>query len=248
VTQIEPIILHGVMSPNVIKVAIMLEELELHYELRHVALFAGQQFTPEFLQLNPAGKVPVIEDARLGRPLAESGAILFWLAEQAGKLFPAEGPDRYEVMQWLMVQMASIGPMLGQYTHFRLLAEGSEPYGLGRYGAMAQRLYQLVNDRVADREWIAGDAYSIADIATFPWAEYLERHDLSIETYPAMKRWREKIAERPAVIRAKARVVEAFAAPSVETITAAGQQDLDRFFGRTREMPLQDYAAVKQLG
>jgi GST-like protein len=230
----------------VIKVAIMLEELELPYTLRHVALFAGEQFTPEFRKLNPAGKVPVLEDPRLGRPLAESGAILFWLAEQSGTLIPPDGPDRYEVMQWLMVQMASIGPMLGQFTHFRLLAEGSEPYGLGRYGAMARTLYQLINDRVADREWIAGDAYSVADIATFPWAEYLERHDLSIGDYPAMKRWREKIAARPAVIRAKARIMDEFAQPSVTTITAASQTDLDKFFGRTGDMPAQDFAAVRQ--
>ncbi len=242
----QPIVLHGVMSPNVIKVAIMLEELELAYELRHVALFAGEQFTPEFLKLNPAGKVPVLEDPRLGRPLAESGAILFWLAEQSGMLIPQSGADRYEVMQWLMVQMASIGPMLGQFTHFRLLAEGSEPYGLGRYGAIARKLYQLINDRVADREWIAGEAYSIADIATFPWAEYLERHDLSIDAYPAMKRWRDAIAARPAVIRAKARIMHEFASDSMKTIAAASQTDLDKFFGRTKDMPTQDFAAVKQ--
>ncbi len=246
-TDTRPIILHGVMSPNVIKVAIMLEELALPYELRHVALFAGEQFTPEFRRLNPAGKVPVIEDPRLERPLAESGAILFWLAEQAGALLPDAGADRYEVMQWLMVQMASIGPMLGQFTHFRLLAEGSEPYGVGRYGAMAQRIYQLINDRVAERAWIAGDAYSIADIAIFPWAEYLERHDLSIDDYPAMKRWRAGIAARPAVIRAKARIMEAFMTDSVKTIAAASPGDLDRFFGRTAQMPVRDYGAVKKM-
>ncbi|TCM16443.1 GST-like protein [Novosphingobium sp. PhB165] len=243
----KPIILHGVMSPNVVKVAIMLEELELPYVLKHVALFKGEQFTPEFLALNPVGKVPVIEDPALGRPLAESGAILIWLAEQHGKFLPARSADRYEVLQWLMVQMAGIGPMLGQYTHFRLLPEGSEPYALGRYAVMAKRFYQLIDDRVADREWIASDAYSIADIATFPWAEYLERHGLSIDSYPAMRRWREAIAYRPAVRRAKARIVEEFAAPSATTMTAATTSDLDRFFGRTDEVPVQDFTSVKRM-
>ncbi|WP_395395969.1 glutathione S-transferase N-terminal domain-containing protein (plasmid) [Novosphingobium sp. BL-8A] len=243
----EPIILHGVMSPNVVKVAIMLEELELPYVLQHVALFKGEQFTPEFRKLNPLGKVPVIEDPALGKPLAESGAILIWLAEKHGKFLPAQSPDRYEVLQWLMVQMAGIGPMLGQYTHFRLLPEGAEPYALGRYAAMAKRLYQLLEDRVADRKWIAGDAYSIADIATFPWAEYLERHGLAIDSYPAMKRWREAIADRPAVLRAKARIVREFAGPSATTMTAATSSDLDRFFGRTDEVPVQDFTSVKRM-
>ncbi len=112
---------------------------------------------------------------------------------------------------------------------------------------MAKRLYQLINDRVADREWIAGDAYSIADIATFPWAEYLERHDLSIDAYPAMQRWREKIAARPAVIRAKARILAEFSAPSMTTMTAATSTDLDKFFSRTDEVPAQDFTSVKRM-
>jgi len=239
--------LYGVMSPNVVKVAIMLEELNIPYELRYVAVFQGEQFTPEFLALNPLGKVPVIVDPSLGRPLAESGAILIWLAEQNAAFLPAQSADRYEILQWLMVQMSSIGPMLGQFTHFRLLPEGSEPYALGRYGTMAEKLYRLIDARLAEREWIAGGMYSIADIATFPWAEYLERHGLTIEDYPAMKRWRNVIASRPAVIRAKARIVKEFANPSTETIQKASAKDLDRFFGRSEKMPDQDFMRVKQL-
>ncbi len=243
----QPIILYGVASPNVVKVAIMLEELGLPYELRHVAVFKGEQFTPQFLALNPLGKVPVIQDPALDRPLAESGAILFWLAERHGAFLPAASGDRYEVMQWLMVQMSAIGPMLGQFTHFRLLPEGSEPYAFGRYASLAERLYRLIADRVASREWIAGSDYSIADIATFPWAEYLERHGLDVQDFPGMKPWRDKIAARPAVIRAKQRVFDAFMEPSAAAMQSASDKDLDRFFGRTDKVPVQDYSAVKQL-
>src|SRR5262245_52670135 len=119
----EPLTLYGMSSPNVVKVAIMLEELELPYQLKHVAVFKGEQFNPEFLAMNPLGKVPVLVDPRLGKPLAESGAILIYLAEREGKLLPAQGPDRYEVLQWVMVQMASIGPMFGQLNHFQILPE-----------------------------------------------------------------------------------------------------------------------------
>ncbi len=243
----QPIVLYGVMSPNVVKVALMLEELSLPYVLRYVSLFEGEQFTPEFLALNSLGKVPVIVDPALERPLAESGAILIWLAEQHGAFLPAKSADRYEVLQWLMVQMSSIGPMLGQFTHFRLLPEGSEEYARGRYRSLAEKLYRTIDERVANREWIAGGAYSIADIAIFPWAEYLERHGLSAHDYPHLQRWRAVIAKRPAAVRAKARITEAFADASVKTIQSASSKDLDRFFGRTENMPVQDFTAVKQL-
>jgi GST-like protein len=243
----QPVVLYGVMSPNVVKVALMLEELGRPYVLRYVSLFEGEQFTPEFLALNPLGKVPVIVDPALDRPLAESGAILIWLAEQHEKFLPAKSADRYEVLQWLMVQMSAIGPMLGQFTHFRLLPEGSETYALGRYRSLAEKLYRTIDERLAKREWIAGSAYSIADIATFPWGEYLERHGLDVNNYPHLKRWRDAINQRPAVARAKGRITEAFADVSVKTIQSASPKDLDRFFGRTDNMPTQDFSAVKQL-
>jgi GST-like protein len=225
----------------------MLEELSLPYEPRYIDVFKGEQFTPQFLALNPAGKVPVLVDPRLGQPLAESGAILFWLAEQAGALLPATGPARYEVMQWLMVQMASIGPMLGQFTHFSLLPPGSEPYARGRYEALARRLYGLINERLDGRAWIAGGAYSIADIAIFPWAEYIDRHGFDTTPFPAMMRWREAIASRPAVQRARERLLEAFSPGSTHSLTSATSADLDRFFGRDDSVPPQDYSAVTRM-
>jgi GST-like protein len=238
------ITLYGMGSPNVRKVAIMLEELNLDYELRHVAVFKGEQFTPEFLAMNPLGKVPVLNDPQLGQPLAESGAILLWLAERGGALLPTSGPQRYEIMQWLMVQMASIGPMLGQLNHFKLLPAGSEAYAYGRYFAQAGRLYALINERVASREWIAGDAYSIADIACYPWMLYLERHGFDPLLHPALLAWRDRIGARDAVKRADERMSAAFTAVSTQTRLAATPEDLDRFFGRTVDMPVADFSAT----
>ena len=237
-------ILYGMNSPNVTKVVIMLEELELAYELRHVAVFGGEQFTPQFLALNPLGKVPVLIDPLLPGPLAESGAILFWLAERSGRLLPADGPARYEIMQWLMVQMSSIGPMLGQLNHFRLLPKDSEPYAHGRYFALARRLYGLLDERLRERVWLAGDAYSIADIATYPWARYLEQHGFEAERHASLLRWRNAIAQTDAVKRAEQRMSEAFNALSTQTRRAATSEDLDRFFGRTSDMPAADFTSV----
>lgn len=240
----QPLLLYGMGSPNVRKVVIMLEELELPYELRHVAVFKGEQFTPEFQALNPLGKVPVLVDPRLGRPLAESGAILFYLAEREGRLLPAEPPARYEVMQWLMVQMASVGPMFGQLNHFQILPADTEVYARGRYREQAQRLYRLLNDRLAEREWLAGEGYSIADIATYPWALYVDAHRQDWARYPALKRWCDAIGARPAAQRAHARMEEAFTAISTETRTTASAHDLDLFFARSEEMPAADYSSV----
>ena len=239
-----PLILYGMGSPNVRKVAIMLEELDLAYELRHVAVFKGEQFTPEFLAMNPLGKVPVLLDPKLGRPLAESAAILFWLAERSGRLLPTSGPDRYEIMQWVMVQMASIGPMLGQLNHFKLLPKDSEPYAFGRYFAQAERLYRLINERLITRDWIAGDDYSIADVATYPWMLYLERHGFDATKFPAMLRWRDSITARQAVMRADQRMSEAFTAISTQTRRAATPEDLDRFFGRSQDVPSADFSSA----
>jgi GST-like protein len=237
----------GVQSPNVLKVLLMLEELGLPYATRPVSLFKGEQFTPEFLALNPVGKVPVLLDPALGKPLGESGAILIWLAEHHHAFLPTDAADRYEVFQWLMVQMSAIGPMLGQFTHFKLLPEDSEPYAHGRYKALAERLYGLIDKRVADREWIAGSDYSIADIATVPWALYLERHGFDVADYPSMKGWRDRITARPAAIRAQGRLVDGFSNVAAETMKTVSPQDLDRFFERTEAMPQTDYSIVRTL-
>ena len=243
----EQIVLHGMNSPNVIKAVIALEELGLDYRLSHVAVFSGDQFTEGFRRLNPLGKVPVLEDPRLGIPIAESGAILLWLAEREGRFLPESQPARAEVMQWLMIQMANVGPMLGQFTHFNLVPPGSQPYAHGRYGAIAEKLYRLLDDRLSKNAWLAGGDYSVADMATQPWAYYLERHGHDSAAYPALVEWRERIAARPAVQRALARADEAFTAPAERSRKAATDEDLDRFFNRTDRVPETDYSIVRDM-
>jgi GST-like protein len=226
----------------------MLEECGLDYELRHVAVFGQEQFTPEFLKLNPLGKVPVLEDPRLGIPLAESGAILLYLAEREGKFLPTRQPARAEVMQWLMIQMANIGPMFGQVNHFRLVMKsGTHPYAEGRYAAAAERLYRILDERLATHEWIAGGDYSIADMAIQPWANYLEGHGFDPARHPHLLRWRAGVASRPAVQRALARADEAFTDPANRTRRAASNQDLDKFFGRTETVPAADFSPVREM-
>lgn len=231
--------LYGMNSPNVRKVALMLEELGLPHDLVHVAVFRGEQFTPEFLALNPLGKVPVLIDPALGMPLAESGAILLYLAEAHGRFLPAEQPARAEVMQWIMVQMASVGPQFGQLNHYQMQEQDAvqgtigHAYALGRFREAARRLYRLLDDRLATRDWIAGGAYSIADIATWPWATYLEDHGLDPQAHPALIRWRDRIAARPAVARMLERTQAAFAAPAAgATATTATLSS-----GRTARTP-----------
>src|SRR5258708_3532707 len=139
----QPILLYGGTSATNRRVGIMLEELGLTYELRYVDVFGGGQFKPEFLAMNPLGKIPVLVDPALGRPLFESGAILMYLAERHGKFFPTAGADRYEVMQWLLVQMALVGPMFGQLAHFRgMMRPGTEPYAEARYYEQVKRAFK----------------------------------------------------------------------------------------------------------
>ncbi len=204
--------LYGMFSPNVRKPGIMLEELGLDYTLQHVAIFRGDQFEPSFLAMNPLGKVPVLIDhARgSGAPIYESGAILIYLAETYGSLLPATGMARYEVLEWLMVQKAAIGPMFGQHNHFQLLGPGADPYAAARYRTQAETLYRQLDERLATREWIAGSAYSIADIAIFPWAGYLEQHGFAPAAHPHLLRWRDTIAARPAVARMQQRFGASF--------------------------------------
>lgn len=240
------LILHGMSSPNVTKVVLMLEECGLDYELRHVAVFNQEQFTPEFLKLNPLAKVPVLEDPLLpGQPLAESGAILFWLAEREGRFLPSAAGPRAETMQWLMHQMANYGPMLGQLNHFTMALErGSEPYAEGRYRAQAARLYRLLDQRLSTREWLAGGAWSIADMAMHPWAFYLEQHQFDPAEYPALVAWRSRIAERPAVQRAQERIAQDFHARIGATMEQASRADYERFFGIDPDMPQPKLARV----
>lgn len=243
----ETLVLHGMQSPNVIKPILMLEECGLTYELRHVAVFAGEQFDPQFLARSPLGKVPLLEDPRLGAPLVESGAILLWLAEREGRFLPTTQPQRAQVLQWLMIQMANLGPMLGQLTHFGIVPADTAPYARARYHAIAARLYRALDTQLATHEYLAGGDYSIADMATQPWSYYLERHGFAADEYPALVRWRDAIAARPASIRALARADAAFSEVANRTRRAASDHDLDRFFSRTDQVPAADFSAVKSL-
>lgn len=239
--------LYGMNSPNVRKVGILLEELELDYDLIHVGVTNSEQFTAEFLAMNPFAKVPVLVDAALGRPLFESGAILFYLAEMQGRFLPASGADRYEAMEWLVAQMALMGPMFGQLNHFRILPAGSEPYAEARYAAQAERIYRVLDDRLAKQDWMAGDAYSIADMAVHPWATYLEPHGFSAADHPALVAWRDRIFARPAVQRQAARFAESFSEASAAGRARATPLDVDRFFGRTEKVPAADYSALLEM-
>ena len=191
-------------TPNGHKVHIMLEETGLPYTVHAVDIGAGAQFDKAFLAISPNNRIPAIVDTESadGKPISvfESGAILLYLAEKTGKFLPRDQRGRYEVMQWLMFQMGGIGPMLGQVHHFRAYAPEPIPYAIDRYTKEAGRLYGVVDRRLADRPFIAGD-YSIADMAIFPWLRSWERQGVNIADYPNLKRWFDSIAARPAVER-----------------------------------------------
>lgn len=196
--------LYSWATPNGHKVHIMLEELGLPYRVHAVDIGQGDQFAPAFLAISPNNKIPAIvdPDGPDGRPIAifESGAILLYLAEKTGRLLPREPRGRYEVVQWLMFQMGTVGPMLGQTHHFRHYAPRKIRYAIERYTNEAMRIYGIIDRRLEGREWLAGD-YSIADIATFPWLRSWERQGQNIDDFPSLKRWFETIAARPAVQR-----------------------------------------------
>ena len=197
------IALHGMSSPNVLKVMILLEELPLAYRFVHVDLFSEGQFDAAFLQMNPNAKVPVLvlDDEE---PLFESGAIMFYLAERHGRFLPTAGRMRYRAVEWLTLQMSTIGPMLGQLNHFAIYAPPGEDYSRGRYSREATRIYAMLDRRLGESAHLAGDEYSIADMATLPWTDYFERQQLDRAAYPNIARWRAALEERPAVIRARA--------------------------------------------
>ena len=187
-------------TPNGRKVSIALEELSLPYRTVPINITQDEQFSPEFLAVAPNNKIPAIVDHDTGIRLMESGAILFYLAEKTGKLMPGDGPGRYAVMEWLMWQMGGLGPMLGQVHHFVRFNPGKAPYAEERFANEARRLYRVLNDRLAEREFVAGD-YSIADIAIWPWISRFEWQQIDLHAYPNVERWYLAIAERPAVQR-----------------------------------------------
>jgi GST-like protein len=204
--------LYSLPTPNGVKVSTMLEETGLPYEPHLVRFDANDQMSPEFLSLNPNNKIPAILDPNGpgGKPLPlfESGAILLYLADKSGKFIPADPAGRYETIQWLMFQMGGIGPMFGQVGFFNRFAgkdyEDKRP--LKRYVEESRRLLNVLNDRLAGREWIMGDAYTIADIATFPWVRNLlgfyEAGDLvGIQDFPHVTRVLDVFLKRPAVVK-----------------------------------------------
>jgi len=191
-------------TPNGHKITIFLEETGLPYEIHPVNIGKGEQFEPAFLRISPNNKMPAIIDREgpRGKPLAlfESGAILIYLAEKSGQLMPSGPEGRYQVIQWLMFQMGGVGPMLGQNHHFRRYAPEKIPYAIDRYTNEARRLYGVIDKRLGQAPYLAGD-YSIADIATFPWLRGYEGQGQKLEDFPNLKRWFDEISQRPAVIR-----------------------------------------------
>jgi len=194
-------------TPNGRKVAIMLEECALPYTVKTINITVGEQREPWFVALNPNGKIPVLVDERGpdGEPITlfESGAILVYLAGKTGRFLPASDRGKYEALQWLMFQMGGVGPMFGQVHHFLRYAPEPVPYATLRYTKEAARLYAVLNDRLSQHDYLAGE-YSIADIATYPWVARHDWQNVDLANYPAVRRWFEKIAARPAVQRGMA--------------------------------------------
>jgi GST-like protein len=194
-------------TPNGHKVTLFLEESGLEYRLIRVDISKGEQFRPDFLIISPNNKIPAIVDhlpADGGAPLSvfESGAILLYLAEKTGKLLSGELRERHVTLQWLFWQVAGLGPMLGQNHHFNHFAPQPVPYAIERYQVETQRLYQVLNKRLERVTWLAGEHYSIADIAAWPWIHAHPRHRVNLEDYPAVFNWYERIRTRPATERA----------------------------------------------
>ncbi len=189
-------------TPNAYKISIMMEEVGIPYQAIPINIGQGDQFKPDFLKISPNNKMPAIVDPEGpgGEPfsLFESGAILMYLADKSGQLLPTEMGSRYRVIEWLMFQMGGVGPMLGQANHFRQYAPEQVPYAINRYTNEASRLYGVLDRRLSEVEYLAGD-YSIADIATFPWLRGYANQGQDLNDYPQVKRWFEAIDQRPAV-------------------------------------------------
>lgn len=194
-------------TPNGHKTAIMLEEVELEYELYPIDILNGAQFAPEFIKISPNNRIPAIidTDGPEGKPypVFESGAILLYLAEKTGKLWPGDMKSRYDVMQWLMFQMGNVGPMFGQNGYFQGYCPEDVPLARERYHKMTKQIYSVLDKRLGESAYLAGDNYSIADVATYPWTVPVQQtmHKIDADDYPNVKRWGEEIAARPAVQR-----------------------------------------------
>lgn len=185
-------------TPNGRKVSIMLEEVGLPYRVHSINITKDEQHAPDFLKISPNNRIPAIVDQDNGMALFESGAILMYLADKTGKLWPQEGDAKWRVVEWLMWQMGGAGPMLGQVHHFVKYNKGKSQYAEERYSNEAQRLYGVLDRRLADHEYVAGD-YSIADISIWPWISRFDWQEVDLSQYPNVLRWYKAIAARPAV-------------------------------------------------
>ena len=192
-------------TPNGHKVHILLEEYALPYRAHAIDIGAGDQFKPAFLAISPNNKVPAIvdPDGPDGKPIAlfESGAILVYLASKVNRFLGETDREKFTVLQWLMWQMGGFGPMLGQAHHFRIYAPEKIEYGIQRYSNEARRLYRVLDKQLEQTRYLAGDTYTIADIATFPWTRSWQNQGIDWADYPHAKRWHDEIAARPAVQR-----------------------------------------------
>lgn len=188
-------------TPNGRKVSILLEELDLPYTAHAIDITKDEQFAPAFLALSPNGKIPAIVDHDNALALFESGAIMIYLADKAGRLLPTEPSARAIVIQWLMWQMGGFGPVLGQLHFFRRYSKGISDVAEARFGKEAERLYEVLDTQLAKTAYVAGDDYSIADIALWPWASRHEWQEIDLARLPNVRRWYRDIAARPAVAR-----------------------------------------------
>jgi len=193
-------------TPNGHKVHIMLEETGTPYKVHAVDIGAGDQFKPDFLKISPNNKMPAMvdPDGPGGKPISvfESGAMLIYLASKTGRFLPADLRDKWSTLQWLMFQMGGVGPMLGQAHHFLGYAPEKIPYAMTRYSNEANRLYGVIERRLAESKYIACGEYTIADMAIVPWLRFPERQGVEVDKYPRLKKWRDAILDRPAVQRA----------------------------------------------
>jgi len=219
--QLAPIQLYSWATPNGHKIHIMLEECGLQlgrdWDVHAIDIGKGAQFTPEFLKISPNNKIPAMVDhagpGNQAISLFESGAILMYLAEKTGKFMPKNEVDRYKVLEWLMFQMGGVGPMLGQTHHFRIYAPEKIEYAINRYTNETKRIYGVIEKQLSQNPFIAGQEYSIADIAIFPWLRSWKNQGVEITDYPHLYKWFTQISERPAVIRG-VEVLQSLRAPA----------------------------------
>ena len=186
-------------TPNGKKISIMLEEIDYEFKLIKIDISKGEQFNPKFKKISPFSKIPVLVDTDNNKTIFESGAILIYLAEKSGKFY--DNKDRLKINQWLMAQVGYIGPMIGQHHQFHHYNSGKSDYGEERYFKITKQIYQDLDSRLNKEKFLAGDKYSIADIATWPWIARHEWHDIGLKNFKSLSRWYLEIADREAVIK-----------------------------------------------